>query len=670
MISSAVRLFKCIPLREPFSQEIVNDGFNDILKKTISRGFLLSPNVLNSFHKEKLNEIVDIVSKELGISGEELNNSFHKSWGKVKNASIIQLVIEQLFHYITTYGYEKLDIYNKDTVYIPTEKLEIPKIDINEIKLTVINGYTLEEIKEKVFNLLSSGIALKEETTQDIIKILHHLNLTDSDIANIKNNEVRCILYDLLIKTPSDPVELLRVLVYKSTDSTLLIKNRDLIDKIKESYDNNLQVLFRLEEYINKFGIKRLAEIFYRYKPLFLALRHTNPLTKKYINKIRRLAKIYHKPLKEDFLNSITCKLKQGKSIDLSKLKSELENVNSFRKIRLLYALKYYTLEPKAITYKIRNGKAYSKELSDKHHLSKEKVKQVVYTIIESIVKDIKPNVNGKKVYIPKDIVYSLPISEKQFNGNFPTGTRITLPQQKFIFGVHWFNYPPEVMKSFPNNDDGYYDDYDRVDLDLSLIDEKRKKIGWDAQRRTDEVLFSGDMTDALQPHGASELYHITTNNQKEYLVLLNFYNHELYGELENQKVPFSLVFAKGLTSDEKQDFEKNYMIDPNKVLYNIKSNIKYGQKTIGFIKVDENKQGYFYFMESLVGKNITSIDVKHLDYAVEYLKLFYSNTINLKVLLKHAGAIFVDTPEKSDIDLSYEKLEKDSLIKLFINQK
>jgi len=115
-----------------------------------------------------------------------MNATFHKSWKKVKEAPIEQLYLEQIFHYITVYGFENLGIYDEKSVYITYEKLEIPELTEN-VRLTLIKGYTKNELKEKLLNLLKSGVALKEETIKDVIEIANYVELTEKDIINIKN---------------------------------------------------------------------------------------------------------------------------------------------------------------------------------------------------------------------------------------------------------------------------------------------------------------------------------------------------------------------------------------------------------------------------------------------------------------------------------------------------
>jgi hypothetical protein len=133
-------------------------------KWALNRGFILSPSIYCEYKNDVLTSILDQIDELVGINGINLNSSFHKSWEKVRDTPIEQLVIEQITHYLTTYGFEELGIDNSGLVYIPIEKLKIPKIDIEKIPVALIRGYTIGEVKEKIIKLLSSGIALSAET--------------------------------------------------------------------------------------------------------------------------------------------------------------------------------------------------------------------------------------------------------------------------------------------------------------------------------------------------------------------------------------------------------------------------------------------------------------------------------------------------------------------------
>jgi hypothetical protein len=616
-MKATLKLFKALPIEAKKEKQPTEE----LLKKTISMGFVFSPEVIANY--TNYDELIKKVEQVIGISGEKANKSFHKSWKKVRDANIEQLVIEQIIHYFTTYGFERLGIYDKDLVYIPNEKLEIPELK-DEITLTVIKGYTKEELKTKLMQLLGSGIALKEDTIKDVVDVALFVGINEKDIEKTKNKEVKCILYQYLNLLPENPVEFLRYAIYVATGETLLIKSKDLIEKIKET--KNIRVVKLFQDYPKE----KLAEIFYRFKPLFLAFR-TNRVMKTIINKIRKLAITYHKPMPEDYLNTVTAKVKNN--IELNNFEKELDKVNTFRKIRLAYALKFRTKQNiDSILYRIRNGKSY---VTDFDFNNKQKARKVLDMVLESITSDISKNVKGKKIYIPDYIHYALPSTEKQFTGDFPSGTYVSIPKD-MVFGIYWEN----VGKN-------------RIDLDLSLID-INGKIGWDASYRRENgaILFSGDITDA--PRGATELFYVKRQLENNYIVFLNYFNYE-----KDIKVPYKIIIAKAQVSSLK----KNYMVDPNYIITSTQSEVNKKQNIIGLAKVTTN-QNRFYFAETSIGNSITSTNSDIADKSRNYLVNYYQNSISLKDILIKAGAKLVDKKE-CEIDLSPENIDRQSILKL-----
>jgi len=466
-MESVIRLFRAVPI----TSKRKKNPSKHLLKKTIEKGFIFAPEVVYNYSTKELNSLIKVLEKEVGLSGKQMNASFHKSWTKVRDSTRFQLVMEQIVHYITTYGYEFLGVYDKNTVYIPDEQLDVPDLE-GDIKLTVIKGYTKKEIKQKLLDLLKRGIALKEDTVKDVVDVALFVKIKEKEIEQIRNKETKVILYDHLGKFPENPVEFLRFVIYKSTEKTLLIKNRDTTKAIKEEERKEVVRLFK--KYERKHGLEKLSQIFFRYKPLFLAFK-VNPRLRPIINQIRRLADLNHIPMKRDYLNDVTGKIKRGEAIVPEELKKALDRVNTFRKIRLAYALNFRTKDVDSILYKIRNSKGYAKSFSFDN---KTEAKEALKIVIESIVEDIKKNVMDKRIYIPENLVYALPATEKQFTGNFPSGTHFTVPKN-MIAGVHWENVGDC-----------------RVDLDLSLMSLKTGKIGWDSHYRTEDrtVLFSGDL--------------------------------------------------------------------------------------------------------------------------------------------------------------------------------
>lgn len=667
MKESILRLFKAIQIDEYQSvhntiEEIFEKGPSAaLLKKTFMSGFIFAPEVIYNYTEKELFDLADFVISERGISPEELNATFHKSWSKIRDAGMAQLVLEQCVHYMTTYGFERFGIYDQDSVYIPMEKLDIPNTDLTELSITVIKGYTEEEIKEKTYVLLKAGIAFKKKTVDDVVTICKSWKSFELDADLIKNKEIKTALCDHLGIFPRDPIEFLRYLVYKATGNTLLIKDRATIEGIKAS-DNFGEIALIINNYVKLYGLKDLARVFYRFKPLFLSFRAVDEL-KPTINRMRKLAYKYHKPMKLDYLNEITAKIKRGDSIDEKFFAKKLEEANNFRKIRLAYALNYRTIvnDPDAILYRIRNGKGFAEEFS--FH-NKKYASVMLNVVMESIISTLKPKVMDKTIYIPSTINYALPATEKQFTGNIPSGSSVVIDGD-VVFGVHWQNVKNSEKRSTH-----------RIDLDLSAIE--CVKLGWDARYRSTErnIMFSGDLTDAPLPYGATEMFYVSRKKPCILAIMLNYYNApNYYNALSRnpckpiicQTVPFEIIIAK----ETPKHMDKNYIVNQNNVKTTVKSEISADkkQKTLGLVMADGQKST-FYFCESGLGNDITSSINKYTMQARKYFVNFFTNPISLNVVLERAGARIISDKEKEkevkyDIDLSLENLEKDHLIKL-----
>lgn len=626
---STIRLFKSLPIEDTQKAETDATKYAKLMETTLKKGFIFDPLILGNY--TNFDHLVDLVNQAYGRSSEELNATFHKSFSKVRDTSMQQLVFEQMIHYLTTYGAERMGVYSEESVYIPAEQLDAPEIT-DALRIIVIRGLTKDQLRDKLMKLLTSGIALHGKTSTDLLDIAQYVGLNEAQLDEVKNKEAKAALYDYFGIVPKSPVEFLRYIVFCSTDKTLLIKNKTLIEEIKSK--KNIDIAKYLDTYEKEVGLQYLAKIFYRYKPIFLAFRTSTKL-KKTINKIRRLAVVNHKPMQEDILNSMTGLLKNKKTFETDKLDKALQEANIFRKIRLAYALKFRTTDSDSILYRIRNGKSYAKEFAFENKSGAEGVLKVV---LDSITEDIAKNVEGKKIYVPESLKYALPATEKQFTGNLPTGTYVEVPED-MVAGVHWENVG--------NN---------RIDLDLS-IQNAQGKIGWDARYRDSEqaIYFSGDVTDAPKPKGASELFHIGGTARGVWLMNLNYFNFDA-----STPVPFKILVA----NETRANIEKNYTIDPNKIVALSNSIAEVKQKTLGIIvATDENTK--FYFAETELGKSISARVNEHTERARKYLLNFYTDSIVLNDILVDAGATLVTTPAEADIDLSSETVDKTTIINL-----
>ncbi|MCD0477554.1 hypothetical protein LPB90_03760 [Chryseobacterium sp. LC2016-29] len=576
--------------------------FNAVLAKKSNEkpfisdeGFIIEPDAL--WAKK---EIISYYSKEK-LNGNDLNKTFHKSWQKIKESSRIELLIEQINHYISTYG---SDFQNE--IYIPKEVLNVP-----DLKLTfkVIKAYTEEEMQEKCLSLLKSGIALKEETIDDLLYILHtELEYDFTGKENIRNKEAVIKIADRYDIYPENPVEFFRYVIYKTTRTTLLIKSNDLIDDIKKSKFNPTYLF-------ENFELEKMAEIFNRFKPLFLAYKNRAPKT---INKISKLSKVYHQPLISNPLNNATNILLESSDLHW------LENATPFALFKALSACYSRMYGQNTFVYRIRNGKSWTKRGTATS------VNELNYDFILNYLKS-KYNLSEKKFYFPKDIAFGLPTSEKMFVGNIPTGTRFY--GERLAIGIYW------------------EDAWGANDLDLSGLN-IAGKIGWNAAYNQDngQLMYSGDMTSA--PNGAVEYLYANKYLNTPTLVMNSVFSGD-------SNCGYKIVIGKG------DDISYDYMMNPNNLFAETKCNSVQKQTILGMLLPKDGKQ-CFVLLNFGAGNSHISGTSEVSTMATNALYQQWYESISFNHLIEKLGAIITSEKEEADFDFSLKTLEKDSFTKIF----
>lgn len=594
---------------------------DEVTERCVRNGYILDPAVVPD------NSLLNTIESVVGISGEKANATFHKSWSVVHDASIEQLVLQQIVHYITTYGFEALGIYDQDTVYIPAEVLELPEIK-ERIPLTVVHAMTKEEVLSAIVNLAGSGIALHEETLNDIMVIVEANRYEPDFVEGIKNRELKTRLCDYYHIVPSEPTEYLRYVISKLTDESLIIKNDYLIGKIKEANGKFLDELLQ-------YAPKDLASIFLRYKPLFLALKSISR-NKGFFNRLRKRAVKMHEPLPTDYLNSVTEQIMRGR-LDLDLLGDRLRSASVFRKIRLAYALRYRLTYGTSIVYRVRNGRGWATDFMWSSELE-ETTKSAFDIVMNAISSALSDSLNGKTFYIPSHVHYALPATEKQFVGAIPSGSYVSVPQN-MVAGIHWTNTKK------------------RVDLDLSVTD-ANAKVGWDASYRTParSVMFSGDITDAPKPKGATELFYFKNELRSAMLMHVNYYNYSDGDEVQTKIIVASHEAALG----------ESHTFDISNMLATALINVNQKQTTLGLI-INTQGENRFYFSPVSIGKGITSSVSEPAKHTRNYYVNSLVNGIDLAEVLTMAGASVTDErPESGDfVDLSPENLDKNTIINI-----
>ena len=623
VINACLDIFKSYPIS---SRDNKNNDYTDKNKvnnkETIKNGFYIHPDVLrfSDDFSENKEEKLELITDKVGFDIFKLNNgSLHKSFATVRDASDEELIIDQLAHYLTTYGFKSVGIFDESLIYIPNEVLNIDEKE-NPVFINIVNAITISEIKEKIIELLLSGVALAPKTIVHIENIISDLKFKDSDfgsfidnIKDIKNKEIRSFLYDYFDIVPENPTEFLRFIIFKVTGKTVIIKDKVLFNMIKSS-GREEDIYHYLNKYNCLYDIKKLATIFYRYKMLWLAMK--NSRTSSFINNMRRLAVKYHKPAKIKILDTITNPSFIVDENVISEVKKELKNVTIYKKISILNAISYRLAKPDSIAYVIRNGSIYYKEIDNKESSDTVPSLRIFNIIKKDVIDSLAKNVKNKKFYIPSNINYAMPTSEKLFIGSIPYNTTITLGKSAIV-GVAWNNIKGES-----------------TDLDIHCHNTSNEDFGWDSYYRGGDVYFSGDMTDAT--NGATEAFYIGKDAKKSesYLFDFNFFNIDDFSDMNINSNGFDY---KLIIDTAKDGIDKDNILNASSIACHVNCKSYKANNSIGLLDNDSDGNKSFIFMNYATGDEISSTN-KDKNHLLNYLKTSAKTRMSFNSLIAEAG--------------------------------
>jgi hypothetical protein len=279
--------------------------------------------------------------------------------------------------------------------------------------------------------------------------------------------------------------------------------------------------------------------------------------------------------------------------------------------------------------YRIRNCKSFVKP-NEVH----EKVVKFNYNFLLNYLKT-KLNGEGKNVFIPKQVIYALPTSEKLFVGNIPTGTKFLA--KKIAAGIYWENC------------------WGASDLDLSGLN-IAGKIGWNSDYYNDKksLIYSGDLTNA--PHGAVEYLHSSSGDLEPTLVMNNVFSGDY-------NAGYKIIIGEG------SNISKEFMMNPNKVLAEVKCNSVQKNTVLGLLMSEDKNMKSFTLLNFGAGQARVSGDNEISRNATTALYQQWHNPINLNGLLKECGFNVLNEKEEGvDLyaDLSLDNLTKSTFIDLF----
>lgn len=415
------------------------------------------------------------VSKFLETQEVNLNSTFYKNWATVEKLSELEMYILQMLHYMSTYGTDYTG---------PTFTMNDIPDEMQFSKFTLLMPCSEKELFERISAMLNANVALAESTLDLLVEQLslfyeqYGWKIDVDEVGNYEALARLCKLYNVL---PSKPLSLFRYLVYCASGSSLVIKNSSTFSEIVNKDDG---VAADILESLNSEQLRGLSSIFYRFKPLFLAMRrnaveHDRPKAKGVINEIRRLARRYHIPIKVGVLESILTANHSPEIIS----SAIAEETNLFKLIKLVNYLEQKINPSSYAVYLVRNGKVFIKESREETHSDSQvlNIADMINGRIMELLKAKSKDAAGKvlTVKFPKDLNLAAPCSEKMFVGNVPYGSSYTLLTNNYI-GIYWKN------------------SWGTRDFDLWMVDSNGNHIGWAANHKSDQVMFSGDMTNEI----------------------------------------------------------------------------------------------------------------------------------------------------------------------------
>jgi hypothetical protein len=678
-LSSFYQLFNLIPILEDKVYENNINMINSVKTNLLEHGIVLNDILYNSYHIDTIKELHKHITFH-NLNKYQLNSTFHKSWKKIQSAPYFQLVVEQLLHYFSTYGLESLGYkYDESLVYIPTEKLELKDTDINEIIVKHIDIVDKEKAVNIFNDYVNKGIGLDAYTLnhlKNIFDLFYEYNLISQDYMT-NNRQLNTYIDKKLNRLPNEPEDMLRYIVYGLTKESQIVKSKRFLRRIINVLSTRVDMTNDVIKWIRHIPERRWAEIFYRYKTIFLTIKQHVPQLKSDINKIRKLAYKYHKPIKPRIVDDLFTFVRNT-TVTFDVIDKEVRDTSIFKLIKIHNAarIRYHILKNNLKDfpglYFIRNGLLYMDTNGyNLGGLDLQGIEDILKFTSSVIVDRLRPKIKGKNILMTKGFEYAVPISDKQFIGNIPYGSKFRYQvDYNPIVGIHW-------MDQYDNDNDY------RIDLDLSYIDLQGTKLGWDNYyRKSDDDgkynLFSGDMTCAPKPFGATEYIYIQSKKQNRYSINVNFFNDSIRYDMLKDDELYKFSFILG----QKQEFEKSssfninnsQLINKEEVMIEIPLYFgKYDkpQLTVGIFDKDLTNSCSFYFTSLSISHSITSFANDLSINLIDSLKTLYDNYLIFNNLFEHFGNNVYysedEVPENIDIDydLRIEKLDKKVLLDL-----
>lgn len=573
--------------------------------------FLLKNGIVLSDPKKATKKTTQMLINLFGINTQAVNSTFFQNFEEIESLSDLTKRILQFINYLTI---------NNEGIpsFLPNNKPE--SVEYIKNNFTVIDVISEADFKQKVLDLINSGAALS-----DVESIFSIFEFFKWNFVESKNKEFNIRYYVKNNIIVEDIDTFFACLYCILSDKTTFVKNDFYDTFLPSSIEKAIQFI---KNYTEQYGILKFASNIRRYRDVLLFLRSEGDEEyKPLFNKILRLNKKFNNPK----TYPISTKLSDTNfTISQEDLDKYLESANIYQLIR------YYNILTSSITqngksfpyvYKIRNGKTFVKEEEKHKNIS------LLFGRRNSVLSAIKKKYDftGKKFYIPKNQKIGMPTSEKNFIGDIPFGSSITM-DKKFNFGIYWQGRPNQ-----------------HIDFDLSFVEESGKVSSWNRYYSIEDSLyFSGDMTSLNKNGFASEVFAVKDSS------ISGFFTNTLFSN-NSQKNPYKYTFF--ISSYNKDNV--NIIDSGDKIYLSGKSSLD-----------ESNSETIAYLQDNtvyLVGNGFQMGRVANYS-LINNMREFYANKLNnmmtLNKLIPFLGGTILEEYRESDdniinLDLANITMEK-----------
>lgn len=506
----------------------------------------------------------NVLRRAKGVSTQAINSTFYQTVKDQLKAGEEGLHrVQQVLHYL--FAYTGIGTYTDNET--PLLAQEAPQ------DLVFIRVLSSDEIAQELAQVLNSGIALPSSDMDTFFNLVEKLHIPTDLIAN---RELNLRLRITRKEAVADAKELVRVVNYLITNSTLYAKGQRQLDAIRTAFlssDRLKSIETVIDQFIQHHGEQALADYFRPDKQFWLAIkrlakRHQQTTLPRLINRLKRLSDKSHIPTPDN--NRVIEAWVEGK-VDLTQY-TVYRLVTWYNYAKQVLA-RHQSWTP--ALYGIRTGRVYARALRPVPRVaSVQYAPAFMQAIGQEFHRRYHDKFQGYNLLLQNGVTYAMPASVKHFVGNIPRNTQLDLGRGQVSIGVAWLQ---------------------EGDVDLHAQSSGRK-FGFCSSYDADGYLYSGDMV-RLNKHGhAAEYITITPDVVNDQLHLtVNPYRLD-----DHTGLTFTVSVVN---SDEQRDVER--YVDPRNIRFTCPLVVdQFDGKTIGACYTKDGRHTYV-FTDYTVGGHV-----------------------------------------------------------------